>query len=374
MPTLALTLPFPVTATEDSISIEPKTLSGLEEYARLWDGDMVLVATRTEHTGMAGTTCSMASLPFDVTLTPDRISTLRDINPDVVLTDLTVMNREIPHLHDAMPVVIIVENPLRARLQWAHSNAHSHIDAARQAFGLIRKEPHMRSTLRKAAGLQLNGRPAAEAYGRVNPSYVMYYDTRVRRNDVRGDAHTDSDVFRLAFSGRWLYPKGFDAALEAFRHARELTRRPLELHLFGGGALADLVDDSDPSIINQGMVDFSEEWMPFFQRDIDLAVLPHRQSDPAGTYLEAAGCGVPFLSYKNLVSDDLAKEGLGWTVRMNDIAALAARIAQLADHPEMLEQPRQTGIKFMLEHSMEAEFQKRIDHLARCAQGEFTAS
>ncbi|MBS6330378.1 hypothetical protein [Cutibacterium avidum] len=59
---------------------------------------------------------------------------------------------------------------------------------------------------------------------------------------------------------------------------------------------------------------------------------------------------------------------------MNDIAALAARIAQLADHPEMLEQPRQTGIKFMLEHSMEAEFQKRIDHLARCAQGEFTAS
>ncbi|BFL89518.1 hypothetical protein TPCV2_08280 [Cutibacterium avidum] len=49
MPTLALTLPFRVTATEDSISIEPKTLSGLEEYARLWDGDMVLVATHGTH-------------------------------------------------------------------------------------------------------------------------------------------------------------------------------------------------------------------------------------------------------------------------------------------------------------------------------------
>lgn len=367
---LAITLPHSVTIAAGRIWAPSKTLIGTEEFAKHWPGETALVATVHDdiHYADGQDHRELATLPYEFIPTKDRVKTLRDLSSDVVLSSMALADREIlAHVGD-IPIVVNVENPLTNRVRWGALTAESRFSASRIAIGEAKKEPGLRRTFHRAAGLQCNGFPGWKSYHRLNSRSLLYFDSRVPHTMVTDALHEEGAAFNIAFSGRWLRPKGFDAAIAAFRKARELSSRPISLHLFGDGPMRGEVDLDMPGIVDHGSLDFHTEWLPYFQRHVDLIVLPHRQSDPAGTYLEAAACGVPFASFANGTATPLARRGLGWTCRMNDIDTMARLVAELAMHPEQLAPRRRAGVRFMLEHSMEREFSRRCQHLVTCSR------
>lgn len=93
-------------------------------------------------------------------------------------------------------------------------------------------------------------------------------------------------------------------------------------------------------------------------------VLPHKQDDPAGTYLEAAGLGAPVIGYANRALGALvARERLGWVTPMGSIDALVDGISSLAADPVAVTRAANAGIRFMSRHNAASEFERRVNHL-----------
>jgi glycosyltransferase involved in cell wall biosynthesis len=98
---------------------------------------------------------------------------------------------------------------------------------------------------------------------------------------------------------------------------------------------------------------------------VDLFVCCHRQGDPSCTYLETLSAGVPIVGYANEAFEGLVRLGkFGWTVPMNDPARLADEIARLDRSRAELGSAARAAIEFARQHSFEATFQRRVDHLA----------
>lgn len=176
---------------------------------------------------------------------------------------------------------------------------------------------------------------------------------------------TKGDVLTLAFSGRWIRPKGFRDALEAFSLARREVGNAVRLRVYGAGPEESCLSQF-PDVDVRGAVDYTSEWVPAVRHDVDALLIPHRQSDPACTYLEGAALGAPFISYDNRAARHLdQQESMGWTSPMGDTHALADRIMELVRDPQLLDSRRVSAQRFMQAHTMEHEFDKRVEHLVR---------
>ena len=117
-------------------------------------------------------------------------------------------------------------------------------------------------------------------------------------------------------------------------------------------------------------MDFDGEWVPFIRDNVDLMVLPHRQGDPSGTYLEAAGLGVPTLGFDNEAFRALvAHEDLGWAVPNGNGRLLLEKALQLVENPAELRKKSINGLTFMNKHHCDHEFAARIQHLEAIAAG-----
>ena len=120
-----------------------------------------------------------------------------------------------------------------------------------------------------------------------------------------------------------------------------------------------------------GRLDFEKELLPFilWQSDVDVFVCCHRQGDPSCTYLETMSCGVPIVGYANeAFAGFVARSGAGWTSPLNRPRALAAKIAQLAAHPEDIREHAFRSLAFAREHTFEETFAARIAHLRLLAR------
>ena len=169
----------------------------------------------------------------------------------------------------------------------------------------------------RADGVQCNGQVAWLAYSGHSPAPLRMYDSRVRLADVQ-EARQPSEwhsgrTLRLGFSGRLIPIKGPEYAVEAYR-MRVRAGIDVSLDMFGDGELRGRLEQEAPDVRFHGSLDFAAQWCPTVASSIDLMVLPHVQSDPAGTYLESAGMGVPVIGFGNVAFDYLAEVGgLGWT-------------------------------------------------------------
>lgn len=369
MPLLAVLVPGPVEIDGGVIHAAAKTIAGMEEFASHWPGEVAHVTELAPAgSGQAlGTVArELEGLGYRVVESSDRLAALDALRPDVVLVNLSMS--ELPIIERCeWPVVVNVENDLTARLRWASLVERRRLP--RVVAGLVRLEARYRRQLRRVAGVQANGWPAWGAYRNLNPRSMLYFDSRIRQDqlaDSSGTAKSDSAGFTFAFSGRWIKPKGFLEAIEAFRRA-SAQRDGLSLHVLGSGELA-LPADAPSGVEVFGAVDFDAVWVPHVTSAVDAMLLPYPQSDPAGTYLEGVGCGAPFVAFANRQAAYLASEGLGWTVKMGDVAALADRMLAVADDPAALELKRRSGLEFMGRHTMEREFARRTEHLLECAR------
>ncbi|MFB7843205.1 glycosyltransferase [Microbacterium sp. NPDC056052] len=330
--------------------LDAKAVEGLSEFAATWPGDVVAVVPH------AGTVA--AQDVRIVTESAPSVTSVRALAPDVVLA---LHRPEFGWLTELAPAVFTAEFDRRIRVEQQRVTAGGAIDRARIALGQRRREHVYRDIAGRAAGLQCNGHAAWDAYAALSPRPLLFRDHRIRRADL--DAARDRPTWRgerplrVAFSGRLTAVKGPGTVLEVARLLPEV-----EFLLLGDGDLrADLQRAAPSNVRFEGFLDF-ETWKSRMRDEVDLALLPHPQGDPSGTYYEALGCGVPVLGVRNATWPRLAAEGLGWAER--DAKALARRIRSL--DPEQLDAVRTHALGAL--EPFESVAARRVAHLVEVAE------
>ena len=225
-----------------------------------------------------------------------------------------------------------------------------------------------RPAVRRALGIQCNGYPAFERFGPLSTSPLLFFDTRLTADHVRLARETErsapSSPFRLCFSGRLIDAKGPQHAVAV---ADRLTAAGVActLDVIGVGPLGqELRRTAGPNVRFKDPMDFAQGWTTYVRDEVDLMVLPHTQGDPSGTYLEAAGSGVPVVGFDNVALAALvAHHGLGVAVPLGDDAALSAAAEAVLDDTAQWTNLREHGLTFMAKHCYENEASRRVQHL-----------
>lgn len=375
-PHLTVVLPA-IPADGSRVEISDKTWSGLEAFRERWPGVVSVVGRPVSHdvSGNLGTRMyDVSDLPWDLRLQEptDAVATLR---PDVVQVPLHLRHRD---LIPRVPSVVVVENSSRERLRYAMSTA-SRNQMPRMILGAVRQGWSLRAMARSAAGIACNGWASWAAYRAAGMDHavapLLYFDTRlglgrVEQASKRLALPTPSPVpLRLAFSGRMHPAKG---AHHAVATSTELDRRGVvhSLTMLGDGPdLSQLQGVAGPSVTWRGELAFEPDWVGLVSTSMDLMVLPHTQGDPSGTYLEAAGLGVPVVGFDNaaLRGHEL-KAGFAVTTGRWTPGSLADVVQQLANDDARRRHLRGAGIDFMRRHAFEPTFDARVDHLLRVAE------
>lgn len=349
-----------------------KLVDGLVAYTQRWSGPVTLVAGSAPHdeSGNLGSYFrDPQDLPFELALSGDRAESLRRLRPAMTLLPVNIAHRYAA----AVPsYVAVAENPPHEEYRLIVALGMPLAQRPRAFLGGIRRLGSYARVVRGAVGVQCNGYPAMRLFGRHSPRPLLYFDTRLTRTAVAREAGRPrpplAAPLRLGFSGRLAGEKGPQFAVEAHRRLAR-AGAPTTLTIFGSGPMEEqLRREAADGVIFAGSVPFESEWIERIPREVDLMVLPHPQGDPSGTYLEAAGLGVPFVAFANVAAQSLtSRHGLGWSTRMNDVGGLVRRIQRLNEDPSQVRAAADRGRAFMTEHCFEHEFDRRVEHLEACA-------
>ena len=376
-PHLALVLPG-VPSLDGRVEVSNKTWAGLDQVQKRWPGELTVVArpVAQDPGGNLGLHWyAVDELPWRLEL-GEPIEVATRLAPDVAQLPLHLSERPVL---DRVPSVVVAENSARERFRYAASSAQrSHLP--RMAAGAVRQALALRRMVASAAGLACNGWGAWDTYrdvatGEVPP--LLFFDTRLSLARVldAGSRLTDGVTrtpgpLRLAFSGRVHPAKGAYLAVAA---SAELRRRGCEHTLVVLGDGPDrprLESEAGEAVSWLGQVPFDPEWIDYVSAHVDVMVLPHTQGDPSGTYLEAAGLGVPVAGVANVaMRGHAARAGFAVTASRTSASSLADVLEGLARSPERRLELGRVGVAFMREHAMEPTFDARVEHLLAVARG-----
>lgn len=386
MSRLLMIVPAPVIELPGGkLRLDVKFVEGMHFHVAEWDGPVTCILKRGAADIPFGATYDRADLDFTLdVIAPKAPINMGDLNQNDLIFAAADMFET---LHLAAPdqrpagtkLVYTIEYDLGTRLRIASlDRTRSFLQKLRTKAWLLNQERRRRAAFRGCDGIQANGYPAFSAYCKLNNNTMMYLDGRMghaimatAQDQAARALHLQSDApLRLVYSGRLEPLKGGQDLIPV---ARALHRAGVKftLDIFGSGSLGpeiahdiaaaglgDIVRLHDP-------VDFETALVPFMRQQADLFLSCHRQSDPSCTYLECLGCGVPVVGYKNAMWQDLAAQsGGGWAVPLGQINALADKISEVSRDPAALLQAGQKGLEFAKTHAFEAEFSKRMAHLA----------
>ncbi|CAM3665296.1 glycosyltransferase family 4 protein [Nocardioides zeicaulis] len=369
MPLLVVVPPGPVDLRDGLFRTTAKFADGMAMYAELWPGEVAVVGTPADvadDSNLGAVALDLDALPYDVVTTSDVAGTLRSRATDAAVLPLDERHADL--IGAAHRTVLAAEHTGRSRLEMLLASPVGPVDRLRAEVGFRRLTPRLQRLVSRADGVQCNGQVAWEAYAPHSRAPLRVYDSRLRLAEVqearqRRAGRTPDGTLRLAFSGRLLPIKGPEHAVEVHRRLRA-AGHDVALDVYGDGPMLAGLRADAPDVTFHGSLDFASEWCPAVSGSTDLMLLPHVQSDPAGTYLESAGMGVPVLGFDNVALRHLVDvAGLGWTVplRRNDL--LARKVQELAERPEELQRAGEAGIAFMEEHCFEHDFAARVEHL-----------
>ncbi len=273
--------------------------------------------------------------------------------------------------------VFVSEYSLRTRCQIVLAETRNPLLRARRCFWEWNQERHNRAGVRLAAAVQCNGAPTYQAYAPLNARTLLYFDNRVAKAELaerdwivqKYQSWQPQRALRLAFSGRLSAMKGA-ADLLAVASALRARSVPFQLVIYGDGplrtALAQTIagQQLQAQVTLAGAVDFKQTLLPALQQQVDLFLCCHRQGDPACTYLETLSCGVPIVGYDNeALAGLLHQVPAGWCTPMGDVARLAAKIAELAQAPALLQTAALQGLAFATNWTEQKLFQHRTEHM-----------
>ncbi|MCX7644512.1 MAG: glycosyltransferase [Rhodobacteraceae bacterium] len=362
-----------------------KYMAGVAQFARHWPGPVTSLVriSRTATTDMDHEEFLPGEAETALELRPEDEAALagRLAAAAVVLAFLERGEARTLELcgRIGVPVVFVSEYSPRTERQILAAEVANPLLRLRRLVWLWRTERIRRSMLARAAALQCSGTPAYEAYRGFCRDTLLFFDNRVRRDDVIDDSGLaararvlgEGRPLRLVFGGRLIAMKGvLDLPAVAERLARAGV--PFTLDIFGSGPLAGALASRiaalglSDRVALRGVLDFETGWIPHLRRNADLFVCCHPQGDPSSTYPEVMSCGVPIAGYGNEAFRGVVEaSGAGWVVPVFDAAALARRIAALdRDRAAIVEAARRAR-DFAARHAFETTFAARAAHLLR---------
>lgn len=373
----------PVWRRGDELVFDQKFFEGMLSYAALWPGSLKCAISATDQPLPVFGTVARApqDIPFACTVLhhDEHLSADHLKGVAVVLAAGDSFDQfHIGALCQAHGVkcVYIIEYIPETRYQIVALSTRNPVLRWRRYLYVWYGERKRRKAFRKADGLQSNGTPAYQEYSDFKNN-LLYFDTRVGRNEIVDDATlaqrlsrlTECKPLRLAFSGRLERMKGVDHLVRLAKrmHDRHL---PFHLSIFGSGSLEaelqEYVEQNELQTVVSllGAVDFHRELLPYLKQNIDLFISLHRQSDPSCTYLETLSCGVPILGYNNKAFSGILRQAdVGWGVSMDDLDAAVSAIIQLDRQRDTLAAKSQYSVRFARLHSFEDTNQRRIQQL-----------
>lgn len=388
MPTLLMFAPAPVIELPDGeVILDIKFVEGMKLHCQLWPGEVTCVLRR----GVDG-------VPFGARYNPARLGFKLIVLdyfapvPDELIDDASVVfcsietmqYLDMPKRMQARPgkLVFTLEYSLRTRLQMAMLQLDRPLQRRlRSALWNLRHEWALRRSMARADGMQFNGYPGMNAYGSLNPKSMMYLDNRMRapmlakpeEMQARVDHLASGGPLRLIHSGRLDPVKG---AQDLIPVAIALRDRGVNftLDIFGTGKLEG---DIAGGIVSNNLsdhvrlhapVNFEAVLVPFSRQNADIFLSCHRQSDPSCTYLEALGCGLPIVGYRNDMWRALQAEcKAGWVAPMGKPQGLVEHIVRLDRSRSEVTENATRALAFARKHSFEAEFSARMQHLRQVA-------
>jgi glycosyltransferase involved in cell wall biosynthesis len=271
----------------------------------------------------------------------------------------------------------LAEYSLKTRKQIVATNTKNPLLRLRRNLWQHSQERKQRRSIALASGVQCNGTPTYEAYRKISPNPLLFFDTRVTERMTATEAeivkrYTNRDIdrpLRLLFSGRLIKMKGADHLLKVAQHLKR-SGIPFELYICGDGQLKPEMERQiqiqglKDCVQMMGVLDFKTELVPFAKETIDLFVCCHRQGDPSCTYLETMACGVPIVGYGNEAFEGIvAHSGAGWVVPMDRPDQLANKIAELSHSPAELQAMAIKALHFAKQNTFEKTFNRRIHHI-----------
>lgn len=382
-PRLLILAPAPVIETPEGVLLDIKFYEGMKRHCNLWPGPVTCLlrtgATHIEYNVRR----AREELGFELRTvgSEDEIG-LDDISEqDLVMCsadDHTNLHISSLAKGTGIKTVYVIEYTLETRLQiaWLEPDTSMFKRLKSIAWNLLQERRRI-SALRACDALQSNGAPGFLAYQDKVPGGLTYFDNRMTPDLFCSDAQMQArrerlrrgEALRLVFSGRLEPMKGAQDLVPIVARLRDLGIK-VTLDIFGAGRLRDSIRDE---ISTRGLtecitlhdpVDFSSELVPWQITNADVYLCCHKQSDPSCTYLESMGCGLAIAGYDNKMWADLApRSGAGWTVKMNDISAMAQRLAELDQDRETVVQACADALKFAQTHDFETEFARRMVHL-----------
>lgn len=281
-----------------------------------------------------------------------------------------------------VPVVFVTEYSPRTERQIAAAERLNPLRHLRRLLWLARTERIRRDMLGQAAGLQCSGTPTYENYQGLCADTLLFFDNRVRADEVildpalakKQDRLRQGGPLRLVFGGRFVPMKG---VTELPKVALELRKRGVAftLDIYGSGPqenelrAAIMAQGLQKQVVLRGVLDFQTGWIPYLRDQADLFLCCHPQGDPSSTYPEVMSCGVPIAGYANdAFRGIVAQSGSGWAVPMADAAGLAQVIAGLAQDRAQLADAARQARDFARQHAFEITFQRRAEHFLRTSR------
>lgn len=374
-----------------NVVISRRQISGMQAHLRYWDGPGVCICepapekeleTNQDRT-LGGDNIEMhpADLPFELVVADFESNEARRALDGLSIVSSLMYHRTL-HLgrwgwEAGVPVVYTTEYSLETRMQIARSESPGMLKLARRMVWEIDLERKQRAVLQRAAGIQCNGTPTFDAYRRLNPNTMLFFDGRTTQDmlvtaDALGERHrhlAQGGSLRLGWSGRLNKMKGADHLPRIARAISDLGV-PFTLDVFGGGVLAPSIQEEltqlgvADRVTLRGFVDFDTELTPHFQYRTDLWICPHVQGDPSGSYMEVLADGLPIIGYANQALAGLMRlVDAGRTVPVGDVPALARQVALVHQDRERLSRWSRNARAFASEHTFDKSFERRMQHL-----------
>lgn len=362
-----------------------KYMEGAAEYARNWPGPVASLVEldETPTTDMDHVEYMPGEGETALELRPSDPEALAKRLAGAAQVVAFLSRGELPMLNVCqqigLPVVFVTEYSPRTERQILAGEQMSPLRRLRRLLWLWRTERIRRAMLKRAAGLQCSGLPTYENYQGLCADTLLFFDNRVRADEVISDgamsARTQrlrqNEPLRLVFGGRMVPMKG---VMELPRVAAELRRQgvPFTLDIFGSGpqqdALQHLIrtEGLQDQVILRGVLDFQTGWIPYLRDKADLFLCCHTQGDPSSTYPEVMSCGVPIAGYANDAFRGIVEvSGSGWAVPVFDAAALARAIARLHRDRDAIVKAAFRARDFARGHVFEVTFTERTRHFVR---------
>ncbi len=364
-----------------------KYLDGVAEFESLWPGR---VTSLIEISDLPNTEMDLVEIDLKASrpaleVRPKYRTALgqRLRSAEIILAHLAPEEAETAELCHQMgvPIVFVSEYTPQTERQIVNAGTSNPLLRARRKLWLQWAERTRQHMLRAyASGLQCSGTPTYDHYRDLVSDVHLFFDNRVRANQVISEAALDAKCayiltgrpLRLAFGGRLVAMKGVMDLPHVARHLTNLGV-PFTLDIVGGGPLeealrAEIAKMEYDHVRMYPPMEFKTGWVPFLQRQVDLFICCHPQGDPSSTYPEVMSCGVPIVGYGNEAWEGVLRvSGAGWSVPMHDTAALASKVAELSALRTSIVEMSHSSRNFASDYCFEQTEIGRVKHLAQLA-------